>query len=212
MSIVKPCPVLCLAVMFTGLALAQPESSEQTASFPRPALFPTSWELDFEHGMPQRIVVDVPGRGPQAYWYLTYTVTNNTDSEQVFLPAFELMSEDGSIARSDRGIPAAVFDAIKTREKKPLLEPFHQIGGSLRLGEDQARDGVAIWQERGGRKGRFSIFVDGLSGETAAVKLGDREVILRKQLQLNFHVRGDDVYRGEDPITADDEARAWVMR
>jgi hypothetical protein len=157
-------------------------------------------------------VVEVPGRGPQAYWYLTYTVTNRTDREQLFMPVFELLTHDGNVYRSDRGVPAVVFDRIKQREKKPLLEPFHQIAGTLLVGEDQARDGVAIWPEPAGKMGRFSIFVEGLSGETATVKLGDQDVILRKQLQLNYHIRGDEVYRGEDPVAAAETAQTWVMR
>src|SRR5436309_10296030 len=86
-------------------------------AYPKPSPYPVSWELKFEHGKPQRIVVEVPGAAaPQAYWYLTYTVTNNTDKEQTFLPVFEMLTEDGRIIRSDKAIPAGVFGAIKQRE------------------------------------------------------------------------------------------------
>lgn len=206
------------AVSLAAAVTVVPSGSAQTASpaapveYPKPALYPTTWELGFTSALPQRIVVDLPGKGPQAFWYVTYTVTNNTDREQLFLPRFDLLTNDGEVIRSERGVPAVVFEQIKQREKKSLMEPFHQIGGSLRIGEDQARDGVAIWPEPAGKMGRFSIFVEGLSGETATVKLGDQDVILRKQLQLNYHIRGDEVYRGEDPVTASDTAQAWVMR
>jgi hypothetical protein len=122
-----------------------------------------------------------------------------------------MLTNDGQIIRSDNGIPAVVFDRIKGREKKPFLEPFHKIGGTLLVGEDQARDGVAIWLEPPGKMGRFSIFVEGLSGETATVKVGEKEEILRKELQLNYHIRGDEVFRGEDELNVD-TARVWVMR
>lgn len=197
---------------WVGVVTAQSAPPSGPAEFPKPALYPTSWELDFQSGMPQRVVIDLPGRGPQAFWYISYTVTNNTDREQLFLPRFEMLANDGSVIRSDRAVPAVVFDTIKQREKKQFLEPFHQIAGTLRIGEDQARDGVAIWPEPPGKMGRFSIFVEGLSGETATVRLGDRDVILRKQLQLNYHVRGDEVYRGEDAVNAAETAQAWVMR
>jgi hypothetical protein len=179
---------------------------------PKPALYPTSWELNFSHGMPQRIVVDIPGVGGRAYWYVTYTVTNKTDREQTFLPAFELLNENGHITRSDSSIPAVVFDKVKEREKKSLLEPFYKTAGLLLVGEEQAKDGVAIWPETQTRMGRFSIFVEGLSGEAATVKLGDKEVILRKTLQMNYHIRGDEVYPGEDEINSDNPAEQWVMR
>lgn len=206
---------VAVACASLGLAALTPLAGIAAAAaqdFPKPALYPASWELDFEAGIPQRIVVEIPGRGPQAFWYLTYTVTNRSDREQLFMPVFELLTHDGNVYRSDRGIPAMVFERIKQREKKTLLEPFHKIAGTLLVGDDQARDGVAIWQEPAGRMGAFSIFVEGLSGETAAVKLADREIILRKQLQLNYHIRGDEVFRGEDDVTATDSARVWVMR
>jgi hypothetical protein len=203
--------IAAAAVVTLPITSGAPGRSALAQEFPKPALYPTSWELDFQPGIPQRIVIEIPGKGPQAFWYLTYTVTNNTDQEQTFLPVFEMLTNDGQVLRSDRGVPAVVFDRIKERERKQFLEPFHRIGGTLLVGEDQARDGVAIWPEPPGRMGRFSIFVEGLSGETATVKIGNTEEILRKELQLNYHLRGDEVYRGEDELDVDSQ-RVWVMR
>ena len=93
------------------------------------------------------------------------------------------------------------------------------IGGSLRIGPDQARDGVAIWAEPAAELGSFSIFVGGLSGEFAflkdasgaEVKTADgKPIILRKTLQLNYLIRGDEVYPGEDAVN--ENAETWVMR
>lgn len=194
-------------------AIAQSASPVADAGYPKPELVPSSWELNFTHGRPQRIVADVPGAAnPQAFWYLTYTVTNKTDRERSFLPSFEMLTPDGRVVRSDKGIPALVFDRIKEREKKTFLEPFYQTAGKLLVGDEQAKDGVAIWPEVQLRMGFFSIFVEGLSGETAEVKVGDKPVILRKTLQLNYHVRGDEVYPGEDEVNAADTAMQWVMR
>src|SRR5437588_12379146 len=81
------------------------------ADYPKPSPYPISWELKFDHDMPQRIVVKAPGvAAPQAYWYLTYTVTNNTGQEQTFLPFFEMLTNDGKVIRSDNKIPAVVFN------------------------------------------------------------------------------------------------------
>ena len=184
----------------------------QVEAFPKPSLYPISWELDFEHSMPKRVVVATgPAEAPRAYWYMTYTVTNNTDSEQLFLPWFDLLTNDGRVIRNDFNIPRAVFDAIKRREGARFLQPAALVGGELRLGPDEAKDGVAIWPEPTPEMGRFSIFVTGLSGETATIKgPDDKPVILRKTLQLNYHVRGDEVYPGEDEVN--ENPRQWVMR
>jgi hypothetical protein len=195
-------------------------ASAAHAQAPKPSPYPISWQFKFEHSTPKRVMVKVPGiNTPQAFWYMTYTVTNNTSKEEMFLPAIELLTRDGRVIRSDVNIPAIVFDAIKTREKKQFLEPYPKIAGELRIGEDQARDGVAIWPEPMPEMGRFSIFVGGLSGEAVMykdskgepVKSADgKPVILRKTLQLNFLVRGDELQAGDDPVT--EQPSEWVMR
>jgi len=209
----KLVPFLAGAIVATATLSGVARGPTARADYPKPSLAPTSWQLDFQHGTPTRIVVDVPGSpAPMAYWYMTYTVTNNTDQEQPFLPKFEMLTEDGKVVRSDDHIPAAVFERIKAQEKKSLLEPAYKIGGTLRIGEDQQRDGVAIWPDPPGRMGNFSIFVEGLSGEIATVKAGDKEFILRKQLKLNWHIRGDEVRKGEDEVNTDSPPEEWVMR
>jgi len=195
-----------LAVLF---ALAMVAASAR-ADYPKPSMYPISWELKFEHSMPKRIVVNLPG-GPRAYYYLVYTVTNSSDQEQMFFPVMEMLTEDGRVIRSDKNVPLKVFDLIKARESKQFLEQFPQIEGSVRLGEDQARDGVAIWSEPTPEMGRFSIFIGGLSGEATTIKGPDgKPMTLRKTLELNYLVRGDEVYPGEDEVN--EEASRWVMR
>jgi hypothetical protein len=180
------------------------------ADYPKPSPYPTTWELKFEHSIPKRIVVRLPD-GPHPYWYMTYSVTNNTDQEQTFFPYFEILTEDGKLIRSDKNVAQTVFDSIKARENKKFLEPEWKIEGTIRIGEDQTRDGVAIWPEPAPRLGHFSIFVGGLSGESATVNgPDDKPVILRKTLQLNFHIRGDEFFPGEDEVNPVGEK--WIMR
>jgi hypothetical protein len=190
------------------------------ADYPKPSPYPITWQFKFEHAIPHRVVVEVPGQSaPVAYWYMTYTVTNNTDQERTYLPVFEMLTNEGKVIRSDDNIPKVVFDKIKDREKKPLLEPWTKVGGELLLGEDQAKDGVAIWQEPTPRMGKFSFFVNGLSGEHVELKddqgnvMKDKDgnpIILRKTLKLDYHIRGDEVYPGEDEV--DPQPEEWVMR
>jgi hypothetical protein len=182
------------------------------ADYPKPSPYPKTWQLDFTHGKPKRIVVTPEGeKTPKAFWYMTYTVTNNTGKEQLFLPAFELVTQDGKINRNDINIPKGVFETIKKVEGSRFLQTAAAIGGELRIGAAEGKDGVAIWPEPSPEMGSFSIFCEGLSGETATMKGPDEKpTILRKTLQLNYLIRGDDVYPGEDEVNENPEE--WVMR
>jgi hypothetical protein len=217
------CGRLILAV-FLALAFGAPVFGQ---SFPEPSLYPKSWELDFKHGMPKRIVVNARNLGePKAYWYITYRVTNNSGKEQTFLPEFDLVTREGKIYRSDRNIPAEVYRAIKSRERNKYLEPPTSVAGVIRVGEDEARDSVAVWEEPLKRMGAFTVFAAGLSGEYAKLTGADgkpmadekgQPIILRKTLQLRYHIQGDEVSPGDDVVqTGDDRvgrnAKKWVMR
>jgi hypothetical protein len=210
-----PTLTVLLGLLLAPMAFA----ADRAGSFPIPSPYPVTWELKLEHSAPKRIVVDIPGGAPQAFWYMTYKVTNDTDQPRSFLPVFELLMEDGSLHRSDRNLPYKVFTEIKAREKNRFLEHFTQIGGEVRIGEDEARDGVAIWKEPAAEMGSFSIFLTGLSGEIARLKDAEgkelknadgQSIILRKTLQMNYFVRGDEVYPGQDEVNTRPEA--WVMR
>jgi hypothetical protein len=206
-----------------------PPATQPTTPPPRPEIYrqepspyplPDAWYLDFKHAKPKRIVVDVPGQtAPTAYWYLTYTVTNNTGKEQEYYPEFEMVTQDGKIHRSSKGILRPVFDAIKKTENNNLLLPVSQMVGTLHQGEDQAKDGVAIWEEPMARMGPFSIYAMGLNGEfvTAADKEGkpllDRSgatMTLRKTLEMNYVIWGDEIKPGDDIVQV--KKQRWLMR
>lgn len=207
--------VLAFAAILTAAGL----TSTAPARFPQPSPYPISWELDFTYEMPRRIVVEVPGEAaPKAFWYMTYVATNNTQQEQIFLPKFEWVTKDGKVVRSDRETSQAVFDAIARREHSRPLQPALKLQGQILVGEDQAKYGVAIWEEIDPRPGSFSIFITGLSGETAPLTGSDGKpmmdkdgnpLVLRKTRELDFTVRGDELY-GNDPIVKTNDT--WVMR
>jgi len=225
--------VLFLLVAMLGLAL--PRTVHAAPDFPVPSAYPISWELKFVHGTPARIAVAVTDSPvPKAYWYMTYTVTNEGDKEQKFYPQIDLLTADGKVHESAAKVPDAVFKAIKERTRSKYLEPYTSIDGPIRLGPAEARDGVAVWEETLPRMEQFSIFVTGLSGEAVIMKMVDGKLtkvdqaadmydkenedkllksgltILRKTLQLNFFIRGDEVYPGEDEVNKDSEE--WIMR
>lgn len=195
-------------------------------AFPEPSPYPIAWQLDFKHAVPHRVVLTPPGSDiPQAFWYVTFSVTNNTDTDQDFLPEFTLLTEDGQPFRSDKNVPAAVFDKVKNVEGNRLLEPLFKVTGKLRIGAAQARDSVAIWPEPNPRMGTFNIFVSGLSGEKVTLKkvngdlvplarheappADDARVVLVKTLQLEYQVPGDE--RAINPVAAL-KSETWIMR
>ena len=215
-------PYIALAV--TVFFLMQ---GSQAPAYPKPAINRIAWELDFQHGLPTRIAVSLPGAdAPKAFWFMTFSVTNNTKDEQTFLPIFDLVDDRGNIHHSDQNIPKEVFAAIKAREKIKLLEPLSKASGRVLVGPDQSHDSVAIWPEPLERMGTFSIFVTGLSGEAVWYKDGketalkdadwiktkpaDAGQILRKTMQIDVQIPGDEFYQGRDKIVQKDER--WVMR
>ena len=224
MPIAAPVRTLVAVIaLASGAFLVSPAAAGEApgaGTYPVPSIYPKAFQFKFEHGLPTRIVVDLhDGQSPHAFWYLVYTVTNDSDQEQAFLPVLELYTKDGQAFRSDDHVKPAVFHAVAKREKNDLLESQYGIGGELRLGPDQARDGVAIWPEPSAEMGSFSIYVSGLSGEYAFLKDAagsdvkgpdGNPVILRKSLQLNYLIRGDEVYPGEDAVN--ENAESWVMR
>lgn len=209
-------PILCVAalLMAGGFALA----------YPRPSAYPLSWELGFEHSKPKRVAIRPKGTvDTQAFWYVTFTVTNSGREEQRFLPVFEMLTEDGRVIRSDKDIPPVVLETIRIREKNKHLQSINEIAGAIRPGVDQAREGVAIWREPSPEMGQFSIFVKGLSGESTfltdeqgkPVKLRqadgkEESVVLFKTLQVRYHMAGDEKYPGNDAVEKVDEQ--WIMR
>jgi hypothetical protein len=199
--------VPCVVVAVLGLA-----SLLQADGHPRPSPYPIAWELDFRHETPRRIVLEVrEGESPQAFWYLPYMVTNNTDRERMFLPVFEMLTDDGRVIRSDRNIPPIVFRAIRQRERRQFLEAPLEVYGELRIGDDQARESVAIWPEPPGGMREFTIFITGLSGEAMRVPgPDDEDVILRKSRQLDYRLRGAVVRPGARDVIEVDQR--WIMR
>jgi hypothetical protein len=204
--------VVAVALVASGAVCLSQEKAPEKAKPPVPSIYPVTWQLKFEYGKPARVVVNLPGRStPQAYWYLPFSVTNTTNRERMYFPMFELVTEEGTIIRSDKSVPTAVIKEIRKEQGNRFLAPLIQTAGELRLGEDETKYSAAVWAEPDLRMGHFSILVSGLSGENAKVKNAKGEdVLLRKTLQLNFFVRGDEAYPGEDEVN--ENALLWIMR
>ncbi len=229
----------CLSALM--LVAAWGWSAEQPTAVgvgPKPAPTPVSWELDFKYVPPRRIAVEHAGSSqPQVYWYMLYTVTNNTDQTRYFYPTFELVTDDLRVIPTDVGISTVVFEAIKERHKitHPYLVAPSKAIGDLRVGEDYARESVAIWRADDIGTTGFTIFVAGLSGEARVVRnpsfkpdqpetrtitdaagrqrevtVNPRYFTLRKTLELQYLLPASPAARGY--VEPELRSARWIMR
>jgi hypothetical protein len=209
---------LTLAGVIMATGLSGLVAASTSPAFPVPSVSPVAWEIDLKYRHPRRVVVDTPA-GAKAYWYLVYTVTNNSDSELFFVPAIELLTEDGRVLPANRNIPRAAFEAIASRTRSLDLTMPQDMSAKLLVGEDQAKSSVAIWEEPSAEMGVFDIFFGGLSGEVVVLKdsqgnaLKDADgnpIRVRKTRQLRYKVRGDEVRPEEDEVVP--VLDTWIMR
>jgi len=198
--------------------------SGQAWAAPEPSLIPTRWQLDIEPG-PLRVAEvnierQVPGPNgsvitveqPQQFFYLTYTVTNNTGQDLMFAPSFELATDDGGLMKSGRGVPSEVTREILRRLRNPFLKDQISVIGNLGQGPENAREGVVIWPAENLRVDEVLIFANGFSGESERVRRPDtgEEVVLRKVLMLRHETPGTIAGYGDDPIER--VQQRWILR
>lgn len=182
---------------------------------PEPDPIPRRWQLTLETGPLRVATVDVPGLGARSYYFLTYKVTNTTDQDLLFTPAFELVTDDGDIHRSGRDVPAQVTKDIIGRLDNPFIQDPISIVGVLLQGEANAKEGVVIWPVRAQRISDLTIFASGFSGETRPVEAPGPDgkpakVLLRKTLMLQYQPPGEVRDMGANPITL--ASKQWIMR
>lgn len=196
--------LLCLAVLAGTLMPARVSPAP-----PVPAAVPLRWELRFEPGDLRLFVDPVTG---SAYWYFTYQIMNLTGRDQIWAPTAVLYTDAGEILRSGKDVPARIQEALRASLRNDLLETQNEIIGDILQGPEHARDGLVVWPALRTDVNKMTLFMSGLSGETARVvnpRTGD-QVILRKTLQRDYVVRGDAVARGSRP--AEFAGQTWVMR
>jgi hypothetical protein len=178
-------------------------------AFPKPSPVPYRWELEFVPG-PLRLYVDeLDGR---AYWYFTYMVINRTGRDRVWAPELTLFTDRGEIMKSGRDVPSDVTDRMMGLMDNELLESQNQIIGDLLQGEENAREGLAIWPARQLETNEISLFVRGISGESVRVAhpISGDQVTVYKTLQRDYLVPGDATARGSRPAML--AGQTWVMR
>jgi len=192
---------------------------------PEPALVPPpgTWQLSLQlHGQPRQITTKLPGDAhPQTFWYLPYTITNNTDQDAEFYPRVELLTDTLKLYQAGVNVRRPIFTAIRERynETLPLLEPQSMLTGRVLQGQDNARDSVIIIQDFDPNATSVKLFFTGLSNETVTVEHPSqidpktnkpKRLLLRKTLMLQYDVPGD-ALKLEKRIMLY-RSRKWIMR
>lgn len=229
-----------MSIAATALLMFLSQDTRTVPKLAEPAARSISWQIDLKFVEPRRIEVQTPGDSqPQVYWYLVYTATNTSSTTQQFFPIFQLVTDDLHMFETDMGVNHLVFDAIKERHRAThplLIDPTRAIG-PLSVGDDNARESVAIWRNVDlGKTNQFKIFVTGLSGETKLIRNpgfkaagaagstpasaaassdaagvnNSKYFTLRKTLEITFSLPGSDEAREQtDPKRV---GMRWIMR
>jgi hypothetical protein len=180
------------------------------------------WVFDFKFKDPRLIKVRVPGRGDKVCWYLWYQVINKTSQPHTFIPDFELVTHDRNTVHHDQILPH-VQDAIRNLEdptdylkiKNSVTIAANPIPPSRKDADPIAVTGVAIWDDVDPDSNYYSIFISGLSNGWSVSdnpdKPGDKPLVRRKTLQLNFRRLGDRYYQKSEEIRWVPPAQ-WIYR
>jgi hypothetical protein len=190
---------------------------------PEPAVVPApgQWTLQMEFSNPQQITWPRGSdKKPVNFWYTIITLTNNTGDDVDFYPRCDLMTDTFQVIPAGKFVSTALFDQIKKRHKNryPFLELLNNAGSKILQGQDNARDFAVIWPDFDVNAASVKLFVTGLSNETAAVsnpiskdQMGrPLQVFLRKTLELNYSLRGDQTLRSSASFAF--QGKRWIMR
>ena len=196
-------------IRIAAASLAVVAAAGTALAHPTPSPGSPRWELVFEPG-DLRLYVDPVA--DQAFWYLTYEVTNRTGRERVWAPSFILFTDAGEIVASGRGVSTRVAMDIHELLGNELLENQNEIIGEIFHGREHAKEGLVIWRADELDVTEVSVFVAGISGETATINnpITGEIVVLRKTLQRDYIVPGDVLARGSRPV--EPVRHRWVMR
>jgi len=190
---------------------------------PEPAIVqgPNQWTVDTEFTHPQKVFIRrTSDNKPIIFWYIIITVTNNTSNDVDFYPKCDLMTDTFQIIPEGKDVIPAVFEQIKQRHKSryQFLEPLSKVDNKLLEGEDNTKDIAVIWPDFDENASKITLFITGLSNETAVVNHPTAEdengqaqkIFLRKTLELSYNVKNDPVSR--NLVNVSFQGKRWIMR
>jgi len=193
-------------VLSTPAALAAPE----------PAPLPKRWQLEVKCSPVRLAMVKTADGQDRPYFFMTYTVTNNSPADLLFAPLFDLATDAGDVVRSGRDVSFGVTREIMARLNNPVLEDQIGIVGTLLRGEENAKEGLVIWAAPTLQLAELTVYAAGFSGETATVKTvnpetgKDEQKVLRKTLAMKYRMPGNVAVVEPGPFEPF-ESR-WIMR
>ena len=126
------------------------------------------------------------------YWYLLYTVTNDTDEMTVrFSPDFTLLTDTNKVYRDV--LDMSVFQVIQKRHRDLMIENPIEIAGPLQQGPGFAKDGVAIFKEIDRKADAFKVFASGLRDDSQSVvnPITGKKTNLYKTMERSYRQPGD---------------------
>jgi len=209
---------LIVAALLVGVAWA---GSTARAIAPEPSPITRQWELDLEVGPLRVVELTLPGVGRRSYYYATFTVTNDSGRDLFLAPMWELGTDQGEVMLSGKGVPDAVTAELLRRLRNPFLEDQISILGTIRQGEENARDGLVVWPVGKETVKEVSIYAIGFSGETKTITVRDaatgvrKPVVLRKTLMCRHTIRGnllDERTRTEGGTVLKRTTTRWILR
>lgn len=208
---------LCAAVAAVSFGAAE--------AAPKARVDTPSWRLEVKFHDPQRMVLRLPGdRHETTFWYVLYTVTNNTGMDREFFPSFRLVTDNFGVVEGGAHISPSVYDAVVDRHRRefPFMVSPTKVSGLLLQGEANERTSFVAFRDFDTRANAFSVFASGLSGKIerranpafdaskAEGGKNPRQFILRRTLEVRYDFPGDPQTRDRtSPIR---RTRRWVMR
>lgn len=206
---------------FLGLVLGLTAAILVFGGFaPEPDPVPKRWELDVKQGALRMTTVEDANGNAKAYFYLSYRVTNNTKTDLLFAPAFDLATEDTAAIRSGREVPASVTKDVIERLDNPLVKDQISILGQLLQGVENSKDGVVVWPAPDLHANEITVYAAGFSGETKTIEVPDttpgakegatKQIVLRKTLMLRYRVLGEIREWGNKPFELVE--KRWILR
>jgi hypothetical protein len=198
--------LIAVAILGAGTSSLMP----RVQAAPEPSIVPVSWELNLQHGDLQRLITPVNGKN-QTFWYMRYTVINNSGKDILFTPDFQLSTDTGQVQPAFKDVPNEVIGKIKSLYKNKMLLGPNEILGKLLQGEDNAKDGVIVFANIDPEAREDQVFISGLSGETAEVDnpITHKPAVLQKTLILDYMVPGQAIGIQPQPKL---KAVKWVMK
>lgn len=170
---------------------------------PIPTNAKSTWQFRCLFQKPRSVMLKLPGKAKhELFWFFKFTIINQSGKKQRFDPEVQLYTETGQLMTSDKGFDSkVVYNKVKKILKNPLLTTLNNATGDVLNGEDNAVEVVAIFKDFDPKAASFDLFIGGLSGEMAKIKL-PKKINVKKDKA--FTATGGKVVEEEETVLTDE--------